>query len=101
MISNSLSLSLWDGGFMCIDPQFLQLELNLERLRMAVDDLLMKLAKLFAKLKSQMVFLINNYDMTISVLKVTMVFLIFIDVLLMTVSLIGFRYNIFFQSHSL
>ncbi|KAG6715717.1 hypothetical protein I3842_04G008700 [Carya illinoinensis] len=46
-----------------------QLELNLERLRMAVDDLLIKLAKIFPKTKLQIVFLINNYDMTISVLK--------------------------------
>lgn len=46
-----------------------QLELNLERLRMAIDDLLIKLAKTFPKPKSQTVFLINNYDMTISVLK--------------------------------
>lgn len=49
----------------------LQLELNLERLRMAVDDLLIKLAKIFPKTKLQIVFLINNYDMTISVLKVS------------------------------
>ncbi|KAL6997171.1 Vacuolar protein sorting-associated protein 52 [Sarracenia purpurea var. burkii] len=46
-----------------------QLELNLERLRMAVDDLLVKLAKMFPKPKLQTIFLINNYDMTISVLK--------------------------------
>ncbi|KAF3452337.1 hypothetical protein FNV43_RR02770 [Rhamnella rubrinervis] len=46
-----------------------QLELNLERLRMAVDDLLIKLARTFPKSKSQTVFLINNYDMTIAVLK--------------------------------
>lgn len=46
-----------------------QLDLNLERLRMAVDDLLVKLAKLFTKPKSQTVFLINNYDMTITILK--------------------------------
>ncbi|XP_022938844.1 vacuolar protein sorting-associated protein 52 A isoform X1 [Cucurbita pepo subsp. pepo] len=46
-----------------------QLDLNLERLRMAIDDLLIKLAKAFTKAKSQTVFLINNYDMTISVLK--------------------------------
>ncbi|KAL3641855.1 Vacuolar protein sorting-associated protein 52 [Castilleja foliolosa] len=46
-----------------------QLELNLERLRMAIDDLLVKLAKLFQKPKLQTVFLINNYDMTIAVLK--------------------------------
>ncbi|KAF2314489.1 hypothetical protein GH714_026932 [Hevea brasiliensis] len=46
-----------------------QLELNLKWLRMAVDDLLIKLAKTFPKPKLQIVFLINNYDMTISVLK--------------------------------
>lgn len=46
-----------------------QLELNLERLRMAIDDLLIKLAKNFTKPKLQTVFLINNYDMTIAVLK--------------------------------
>lgn len=48
----------------------LQLDLNMERLRMAIDDLLIKLAKTFTRAKSQTVFLINNYDMTISVLKV-------------------------------
>ena len=37
---------------------------------MAVDDLFIKLAKNFPKPKSQTVFLINNYDMTITVLKV-------------------------------
>ncbi|XP_021912590.1 vacuolar protein sorting-associated protein 52 A [Carica papaya] len=46
-----------------------QLELNMERLRMAVDELLLKLAKIFPKPKLQIVFLINNYDMTIAVLK--------------------------------
>ncbi len=46
-----------------------QLELNLERLRMAVDDLLIKLAKAFSRPKLQTVFLINNYDTTIAVLK--------------------------------
>ncbi|MCL7047717.1 hypothetical protein MKW94_025560 [Papaver nudicaule] len=46
-----------------------QLELNLERLRMAVDDLINKLAKAFTKPKLQTVFLINNYDMTMAVLK--------------------------------
>ncbi|KAK8923468.1 hypothetical protein KSP39_PZI019150 [Platanthera zijinensis] len=46
-----------------------QLDLNLERLRMAVEDLLSKLAKMFAKPKLQNIFLINNYDMTISILK--------------------------------
>ncbi|CAI8603256.1 unnamed protein product [Vicia faba] len=46
-----------------------QLDLNLERLRMAIDDLLIKLAKNFTKSKLQTVFLINNYDMTIAVLK--------------------------------
>ncbi|ERN07272.1 vacuolar protein sorting-associated protein 52 A isoform X1 [Amborella trichopoda] len=46
-----------------------QLDLNLERLRMAVDDLLVKLAKTFLKPKDQTVFLINNYDMILAVLK--------------------------------
>ncbi|KAJ0087279.1 hypothetical protein Patl1_06930 [Pistacia atlantica] len=46
-----------------------QLELNMERLRMAVDELLMKLAEMFPRPKLQIVFLINNYDMTIAVLK--------------------------------
>ncbi|XP_074316075.1 vacuolar protein sorting-associated protein 52 A-like isoform X1 [Silene latifolia] len=46
-----------------------QLEMNLERLRMAVFDLIMKLSTQFHKSKLQSVFLINNYDMTISVLK--------------------------------
>ncbi|XP_020574355.1 vacuolar protein sorting-associated protein 52 A-like [Phalaenopsis equestris] len=46
-----------------------QLDLSLERLRMAVEDLLVKLAKMFAKPKLQTIFLINNYDMTISILK--------------------------------
>ncbi|XP_010263753.1 PREDICTED: vacuolar protein sorting-associated protein 52 A-like isoform X2 [Nelumbo nucifera] len=46
-----------------------QLDLNLDRLRMAVDDLLIKLAQLFPKPKLQTVFLINNYDMTIAVSK--------------------------------
>ncbi|KAJ0789639.1 putative cullin repeat-like-containing domain superfamily [Helianthus annuus] len=48
-----------------------QLDLNMERLKMAIDDLLIKLAKMFAKPKLQTVFLINNYDMTIAVLKET------------------------------
>ncbi|KAF3524778.1 hypothetical protein F2Q69_00051381 [Brassica cretica] len=46
-----------------------QLDINLERLRMAVDVLILKLAKLFPRPKQQIVFLINNYDMTIAVLK--------------------------------
>ncbi|EEE59260.1 hypothetical protein OsJ_11277 [Oryza sativa Japonica Group] len=46
-----------------------QLDLNLERLRMAVEELLVKLAKMFPKQKLQTVFLINNYDLTISILK--------------------------------
>ncbi|KAL2934820.1 Vacuolar protein sorting-associated protein 52 A, partial [Bienertia sinuspersici] len=46
-----------------------QLEMNWERLRMAVDDLIMKLSTQFLKSKLQSVFLINNYDMTIAVLK--------------------------------
>ncbi|KVH98490.1 vacuolar protein sorting-associated protein 52 A [Cynara cardunculus var. scolymus] len=46
-----------------------QLDLNMERLKMAVDDLLIKLAKTFTRPKLQTVFLINNYDMIIAVLK--------------------------------
>ncbi|XVF73980.1 hypothetical protein PTKIN_Ptkin13bG0025000 [Pterospermum kingtungense] len=46
-----------------------QLELNMGRLRMAIDDLVMKLATMFSKPKLKIVFLINNYDMTIAVLK--------------------------------
>lgn len=46
-----------------------QLDMNLERLRMAVDELIMKLSAQFRKAKLQTVFLINNYDMTIAVLK--------------------------------
>ncbi|KAJ8448023.1 hypothetical protein Cgig2_028899 [Carnegiea gigantea] len=46
-----------------------QLEMNLDRLRMAADELIMKLAAQFHKAKLQTVFLINNYDMTIAVLK--------------------------------
>lgn len=55
---------------MCSGSYILQLDLNLERLRMAVDDLLVKLAKMFPKPKQQIVFLINNYDVAIAVLKV-------------------------------
>jgi hypothetical protein len=50
---------------------YLQLDLNLERLRMAIEDLLVKLAKMFSKPKLQTIFLINNYDLTIAILKVT------------------------------
>ncbi|EFJ12526.1 hypothetical protein SELMODRAFT_446594 [Selaginella moellendorffii] len=46
-----------------------QLELNLERLRVAIDDLLVKLARVFKKQKQQTVFLINNYDMVLAVLR--------------------------------
>ena len=49
---------------------YLQLDLNLERLRMAIEDLLVKLAKMFSKPKQQTIFLINNYDLTIAILKV-------------------------------
>lgn len=41
---------------------------------MAVDVLILKLAKLFPRPKQQIVFLINNYDMTIAVLKVSLIF---------------------------
>ncbi|KAL8216218.1 hypothetical protein R6Q57_023055 [Mikania cordata] len=46
-----------------------QIDLNMERLKMAIDDLLIKLARIFTKPKLQTIFLINNYDMTIAVLK--------------------------------
>ncbi|XP_039134433.1 vacuolar protein sorting-associated protein 52 A-like isoform X2 [Dioscorea cayenensis subsp. rotundata] len=46
-----------------------QLDLILGRLQMAIDDLLIKLAKTFTKPKLQATFLINNYDMTTAVLK--------------------------------
>ncbi|CAL4914940.1 unnamed protein product [Urochloa decumbens] len=46
-----------------------QLDLNLERLRMAIEELLVKLSKMFSKPKLQTIFLINNYDLTISILK--------------------------------
>jgi hypothetical protein len=48
----------------------LQLDLNLERLRVAVDDLLVKLSRMFRQQKQQTIFLINNYDLVLSVLKV-------------------------------
>ena len=38
---------------------------------MAADELIMKLSAQFHKAKLQTVFLINNYDMTIAVLKVS------------------------------
>jgi len=46
-----------------------QLDLNLERLRVAVDDLLVKLARMFSRPKHQTIFLINNYDMILAVLE--------------------------------
>ncbi|KAG0589994.1 hypothetical protein M758_1G061400 [Ceratodon purpureus] len=46
-----------------------QLDLNLERLRVAIDDLLVKLARMFRQQKQQTIFLINNYDLVLSVLK--------------------------------
>ncbi|KAJ7547394.1 hypothetical protein O6H91_08G084000 [Diphasiastrum complanatum] len=53
----------------CLDSYFDKLELNLERLRVAADDLLVKLARMFRKQKQQTIFLINNYDMVLAVLK--------------------------------
>lgn len=44
---------------------------------MAIDDLLAKLAKNFTKPKLRTVFLINNYDMTIAILKVSISLLFF------------------------
>ncbi|GAQ91388.1 vacuolar protein sorting-associated protein [Klebsormidium nitens] len=46
-----------------------QLEHNLERLRTALDDLLGKLARNFPRPKQQAIFLINNYDVVLAVLK--------------------------------
>ncbi|GAB4861174.1 Vacuolar protein sorting-associated protein 52 [Ancistrocladus abbreviatus] len=46
-----------------------QLELYIERLKVAADDLLLKLAEQFWNPRMQSIFLINNYDMTIAVLK--------------------------------
>eukprot|EP00850_Spirogloea_muscicola_P000419 SM000002S05499 [mRNA] locus=s2:102884:106791:+ [translate_table: standard] len=46
-----------------------QLNLNLERLRAAVDDLLVKLARMFPAQKQQTIFLINNYDLVLAILK--------------------------------
>lgn len=48
----------------------MQLDMNLERLRSAVDDLVIRLSQKFTPPKLQHLFLLNNYDMTISVLKV-------------------------------
>ncbi|KAI3511176.1 hypothetical protein L1887_18320 [Cichorium endivia] len=45
------------------------LTMVMARLKMAIDDLLIKLAKTITKPKLQTMFLINNYDMTIAVLK--------------------------------
>ncbi|KAL6643247.1 hypothetical protein ACP70R_021428 [Stipagrostis hirtigluma subsp. patula] len=46
-----------------------QLDMSLERLRSAVDDLLIRLAEKFTTPKLRHLFLLNNYDMAISVLK--------------------------------
>jgi len=48
-----------------------QLDLNVERLRVAVDDLLVKLAGMFKQGKQRPMFLINNYDLVLFVLKVS------------------------------
>ncbi|XP_039826180.1 vacuolar protein sorting-associated protein 52 A-like isoform X4 [Panicum virgatum] len=46
-----------------------QLDMNLERLRSAIDGLLVRLAQNFTTPKLQHLFVLNNYDMAISVLK--------------------------------
>ena len=51
---------------------FLQLALNLDRLRVAIDDLLVRLTRCFKHQKQQTVFLINNYDMVLAVFKVSL-----------------------------
>lgn len=48
----------------------MQLDMNLERLQSAIDLLLIRLAQTFTTTKLQHLFLLNNYDMAISVLKV-------------------------------
>lgn len=48
-----------------------QLELNLERLRAAVDTLLVEMSRFFPKQKQRTIFLINNYDLILAVFKVT------------------------------
>ncbi|XP_051187524.1 vacuolar protein sorting-associated protein 52 A isoform X2 [Lolium perenne] len=46
-----------------------QLDMSLERLRLAVDDLLLRFSGKFATPKLRHLFLLNNYDMSISILK--------------------------------
>ncbi|CAN6282678.1 unnamed protein product [Urochloa humidicola] len=46
-----------------------QLDMNLERLRSAIDGLLVRLSQNFTTPKLQHLFVLNNYDMAISVLK--------------------------------
>ncbi|VAH16578.1 unnamed protein product [Triticum turgidum subsp. durum] len=46
-----------------------QLDMSLKRLRLAVDDLLVRFAEKFATKKLQHLFLLNNCDMAISILK--------------------------------
>eukprot|EP00475_Leptophrys_vorax_P004587 TRINITY_DN12741_c0_g1_i1.p1 TRINITY_DN12741_c0_g1~~TRINITY_DN12741_c0_g1_i1.p1 ORF type:complete len:645 (+),score=61.37 TRINITY_DN12741_c0_g1_i1:243-1937(+) len=46
-----------------------QLDLNLDRLRSAIDHLLVEISRLFPKPKQRTVFLINNYDLILAVLK--------------------------------
>jgi hypothetical protein len=48
----------------------MQLDMNLERLQSAIEFLLVRLAQTFTTTKLQHLFLLNNYDMAISVLKV-------------------------------
>ncbi len=47
------------------------------RLRVAMDDLLVKLSLTFTKRKDQIIFLINNYDVILSIFKVSAFFLVF------------------------
>ena len=60
----------------------MQLDMNLERLRSAIDGLLVRLAQNFTTPKLQHLFVLNNYDMAISVLKVHASILIFHLILL-------------------
>lgn len=48
----------------------MKLGINLERFQLALDGLLVRLAIKFRRLKLQNLFLLNNYDMIIGILKV-------------------------------
>eukprot|EP00898_Chlorokybus_atmophyticus_P000548 jgi/Chlat1/1494/Chrsp12S02039 len=53
-----------------------QMDANLDRLRLAMDDLLLKMSLIFPVRKNQIIFLINNYDVILSVFKASSQYLI-------------------------